>query len=184
MRSERRGVLRGLCLAAAAVLGGRPGRARAAVRRPFRRVVTGLDAAGRSTVLIDGPVPPEGTWAREDQQGAQPWLVERIPVDLGDSHDPIAGRALAELPPPGGAFFRIFTWQPGAGWPMHRTPTVDFLVVVSGRLELILETGSVRLGPGDCLVQRRTRHAWRVQGDQPCTFAAVFLPSSASTEGK
>jgi mannose-6-phosphate isomerase-like protein (cupin superfamily) len=60
---------------------------------------------------------------------------------------------------------------------MHRTPTVDLLVVVSGSLELILETGSVSLGSGDCLVQRGTQHAWRVQGDQPCTFAAVFLPS-------
>ena len=177
MRSERRGVLRRLLVAVAAALSGRSGEARAADRRDYRRVVTGVGADGRSTVLIDGPVPPEGTWVAEGQQGAQPWLVERIPVDLGNPRDPIAGHALAELPPPGGAFFRIFTWQPGVGWPMHRTPTVDFLVVVSGRLELILETGSVNLGPGDCLVQRGTQHAWRVKGDQPCTFAAVFLPS-------
>jgi hypothetical protein len=115
MVSERRGVLRGLFAAVAAALSSRSGEARAADRRAYRRVVTGVDAAGRSTVVIDGPVPPEGTWVAEGQQGAQAWLVEHIPVDLADPRDPIAGHALAELPPPGGAFFRIFTWQPGPG---------------------------------------------------------------------
>jgi quercetin dioxygenase-like cupin family protein len=103
----------------------------------------------------------------------------RIPVDLADFHDPAAGQKLADLPPPAGAFFRVFTWQPGAGFPMHRTPTVVFQVVVSGRLELILAAGPVQLGSGDCLVQRGTSQAWRVPGAEPCTFAAVFLPAIA-----
>jgi mannose-6-phosphate isomerase-like protein (cupin superfamily) len=137
-----------------------------------------VNVAGKSTVLMDGPVPPDGAWSTKSQRGAQAWLVDRIPVSLADSRDPIAGRTLGDFPPPGGAFFRIFTWQPGSGFEMHSTPTIDFLVIVSGQLELILEAGSVRLGPGDCLVQRGTRHGWRVVGDAPCTFTAVFLPAS------
>jgi len=175
---DRRGVLRGMLAAAAGVLGPQPV-ARAAQSPPVhRRVVTGVNASGKSAVLIDGPVPPEGTWAREGQYGSQAWLVDRIPVDLTDSRDPIAGHPLGALPPPGGAFFRVFTWEQGSGFDMHQTPTIDFLVVVSGRMELLMEEGSAKLGPGDCVVQRGTRHAWRVVGDEPCTFAAVFLPAA------
>lgn len=72
----------------------------------------------------------------------------------------------------------MFTWEPGSGFDMRQTPTIDFLVVVSGRMELLVEEGSAKLGPGDCVVQRGTRHAWRVVGDEPCTFAAVFLPTA------
>ena len=178
VHGDRRGVLRGMLAAAAGVFGRPPG-ARATQSPPVhRRVVTGVNAVGKSAVLIDGPVPPEGRWARKGQYGSQAWLVDRIPVDLADSHDPIAGHALAALPPPSGAFFRTFTWEPGSGFDMHQTPTIDFLVVVSGRMELRMEEGSAKLGPGDCVVQRGTRHAWRVVGDEPCTFAAVFLPAA------
>jgi len=82
----------------------------------------------------------------------------------------------------GGAFFRMFTWEPGSGFDMHETPTIDFLVVVSGCMELLMEEGSAKLGPGDCVVQRGTRHAWRVVGHEPCSFAAVFLPAAPSPQ--
>jgi hypothetical protein len=38
-----------------------------------------------------------------------------------------------------------------------------------------LDTDSRILGPGDVVVQRGTRHGWRVAGAEPCTFAAVFI---------
>jgi hypothetical protein len=44
--------------------------------------------------------------------------------------------------------------EPGSGFDMHQTPTIDFLVVVSGRMELLMDEGSAKLGPGDCVVQR------------------------------
>lgn len=45
---------------------------------------------------------------------------------------------------------------------MHRTPTLDYIVVIQGLLELILDSGETRLlHPGDTVVQRGTMHAWR-----------------------
>jgi naringenin degradation protein FdeH len=73
----------------------------------------------------------------------------------------------------------IFTWQPGFSFPMHRTATVDFVIVVSGRLELLLESGSTIVGRGDCVVQRGTRHGWRVVGNEPCTVAAIAVGANA-----
>jgi quercetin dioxygenase-like cupin family protein len=73
----------------------------------------------------------------------------------------------------------MFTWQPGFSYRMHRTPTVDFIVIVSGQLELLLDDGSVRLKPGDSVVQRGTSHGWRVIGKEPCTFAGVLVSITA-----
>jgi quercetin dioxygenase-like cupin family protein len=73
----------------------------------------------------------------------------------------------------------MFTWQPGAGFDMHRTPTLDFVIIVSGWLELLLDSGTVKLGPGDCVVQRGTSHGWRVIGDEHCTFVGVCVSAKA-----
>jgi len=40
--------------------------------------------------------------------------------------------------------------------------TVDYNILISGELVLMLEEGEVTLsGPGDVVVQRNTNHAWR-----------------------
>ena len=36
---------------------------------------------------------------------------------------------------------------------MHRTPTIDLVIVLSGRVELVLDAETVQLGPGDTVVQ-------------------------------
>lgn len=74
-----------------------------------------------------------------------------------------------------GVHFDLFTWQPGAGFSLHATETIDVGVILSGEIELILETETVVLGPGDCFVQRGTVHGWKVIGDKPCTFVAVLI---------
>lgn len=76
---------------------------------------------------------------------------------------------------PKGRTWKLDLWQPGAGYEMHRTPTLDFVIIVSGRLELLLDNGTVQLGPGDCLVRCGTLHGWRVIGSEPCTFAGVMV---------
>jgi quercetin dioxygenase-like cupin family protein len=52
---------------------------------------------------------------------------------------------------------------------------VDFIVIVSGALELILDDGSKVLNAGDVAIQRGTAHAWRVVGSEPCTFVGIML---------
>ena len=44
--------------------------------------------------------------------------------------------------------------DPARGPGMHRTDTIDLLVVVSGEVDLVLEAETVRLSAGDCIVQR------------------------------
>jgi quercetin dioxygenase-like cupin family protein len=61
---------------------------------------------------------------------------------------------------------------------MHTTPTLDFIVVLSGQLEVGLENGTQRLGPGDVLVQRGTAHSWRNPGFEPCTFVVILIDAA------
>jgi mannose-6-phosphate isomerase-like protein (cupin superfamily) len=146
---------------------------------PHRRVVTGVNASGKSVVVSDGRVPTEGRWSDGGANGADLWCLNQVPVDLSDSRDPIKGYKGQEWPPEGGAIARTGTWPPGFQFQMHRSATIDFLFVISGRIELLLDEGSVTLGPGDCCVQRGTNHGWRVVGNQPCTWGGVLLAAKA-----
>ncbi len=58
---------------------------------------------------------------------------------------------------------------------MHRTETVDYGVVLSGEIDLILDTGSVRLQVGDVVIQRGTNHAWGNNSGRPCRMLFVLL---------
>ena len=115
-----------------------PGESRAI----HRRVVTGVTASGKSRVVSDGPV-PGGGWTAKGADGADLWLLNRVPVDLDDQRDPIEGYTAQQWPPAGGVIARILTWQPGFAFQMHRSKTIDFVFIVSGRLELLLDDGSV-----------------------------------------
>lgn len=143
---------------------------------PTRRVVTGLNATGKSAIVSDGPVPATARYSNPGEaSGSDLWLEKSVPVKNLDQTDPMADYSMQAGPPTGGVIVGTLTWEPGYSYPMHRSDTVDFLFVISGQIELILEEGSTVLESGDSLVQRGTYHAWRVGGDESCTLAVVLL---------
>jgi len=59
---------------------------------------------------------------------------------------------------------------------MHRTATIDYEFIVSGRCVLELDDGAKReLRPGDTVIQNGTRHAWRNPYDEPCVIVVVLI---------
>jgi mannose-6-phosphate isomerase-like protein (cupin superfamily) len=48
-------------------------------------------------------------------------------------------------------------------------------MVLEGEISLELDTGEVLLEPGDCVVQRGTRHAWRNRSGGPVKMMAVMV---------
>lgn len=142
-----------------------------------RRVVTGINSSGKSTIVSDGIV-PENARSLALTTGnsfSDLWIENQVPVDLNDNIESLIGYKQKTEPPQGGVTARIVTWQPGFSYPIHRTATLDFIFVISGKLELILEDGSTIVAPGDSVIQRGTLHGWRVVGDEPCTVAAILL---------
>lgn len=58
---------------------------------------------------------------------------------------------------------------------MHKTPSVDYGVVLSSELWIEVDDGAhTRLRPGDTIVGIAARHAWRNKADEPATVAFVL----------
>lgn len=78
--------------------------------------------------------------------------------------------------PPQGAIFCMSEIKPGAAVPMHRTQSIDYVVVLGGEISLRLDGGEETvLRKGDLLVQQGVNHAWENKGDVPCTMLFVLL---------
>ena len=58
---------------------------------------------------------------------------------------------------------------------MHRTKTLDYGIVLSGEVYLVVDEGETLLKPGDVVVQCGTNHAWSNRGEHPCRMAFVLI---------
>lgn len=162
-----------------------------------RRVVVGLDADGRSAITSDGVTETHlvtGAFARNDL-----WQATEVPTPALAENSLTA----AHIPPPeGGYTYNITAFPPDSEWNfdgeydqalidagaadcvivgepgMHITETVDIVTLLSGELTAIVETGETVLRPGDTLVQRGTKHAWRNRGDVPAVIVAIQIAAT------
>jgi uncharacterized cupin superfamily protein len=62
---------------------------------------------------------------------------------------------------------------------MHRTRSIDYAVVISGEIDMLLDEGEVHLKAGDAIVQQATNHAWVNRGTEPCRIAFVLIGAGA-----
>jgi quercetin dioxygenase-like cupin family protein len=58
---------------------------------------------------------------------------------------------------------------------MHRTKTVDYGIVLSGEVYLVLDKQETLLKAGDVVVQRGTNHAWANRSSEPCRMAFILV---------
>ena len=170
---------------------------------PRRRIVTGHDATGRSVVVSDEAVEPVTVSLLPGAEFHQIWARD-APASLpNDAEAPDGWRyfppsdgfrfgfftlgpdsvTLPEDLDIGAALSELEAHLPGMGEVMepdhpgmHTTDTVDFDIVMSGEVWLELDDGQeVGLGPGDCVVQNGTRHAWHNRTSEPVTVAVALV---------
>src|SRR5260370_14508738 len=60
---------------------------------------------------------------------------------------------------------------------MHRTRSLDYGVILSGEIDMMLDDTTVHLKQGDVVVQQATNHGWINHGTQPCRILFVLLDS-------
>lgn len=166
-----------------------------------RRVVTGHDAEGRSTFVAEGEAPNfkempgfKGLFLTDL------WETDGAPASNAGDKD-AAARPIRLEPPQNGTILRIVEFPPDSAWRgvtdgkagfkaigaahapdkrssdamMHKTSTVDYIIVLMGEIHAVLESGEKLLRAGDILVQRGTNHSWSVRGTEPCIVAAVLV---------
>jgi len=148
----------------------------------IRRVVTGHDPSGKAVVTIDevaGNVRP----LREGASATVIWSTQGFPVDNTEMLDG-AQRPVATSHADG-TVFRVIEYAPGVAPRNHRTDSIDYAVVLSGSIDMVLDGTTVRLKAGDVLVQRGTIHDWVNSGPDPCVIAFVLIAAKPVTiEGK
>lgn len=67
---------------------------------------------------------------------------------------------------------------------MHRTETIDYGIVIQGRITLILDGEEIDVEQGGVIVQRGTNHAWANRTDQVCRLAFILLDAEYDAELK
>jgi quercetin dioxygenase-like cupin family protein len=61
---------------------------------------------------------------------------------------------------------------------MHLSSTVDYIVLLRGRVKLVLDKDETVLNPFDVVVQRGTNHAWVNLEETPALLLAVLIDAS------
>ena len=119
------------------------------------------------------------------------WSTDATPNLDDDIGGPAADTG---FPPPGASKFGLVFVPPHAtgAWDaahspdaMHASATIDYEVVISGKIDIILDSGERRtLTPGSCLVMAGANHAWSNPYDEPCVYAAIILGAQSDKEFK
>jgi mannose-6-phosphate isomerase-like protein (cupin superfamily) len=174
-----------------------------------RRVLTGHDAGGRSTFIADGEAPNVKEMASMPGLALTDlWETAAAPASNAGEQD-AAARPVRLEPPKNGTILRIVEFPPDSAWRggadgaaafksigaghaqdrgssdpmMHKTSTVDYIIVLKGEIYAVMETGEKLLRAGDILVQRGTNHSWSVRGNEPCIVAAVLVSAKPLSGG-
>ena len=170
----------------------------------MRRIVTGHDEKGKSVITIDGP--PARSLGEEAGGLYELWNTDGNEINTLEEIDRADGEVLLS-PPNGGTKFRYFQINPTPeGVPadlieaataeafekmgaahhrvdttrhpaMHKTKTIDYIILLKGDVTLLLDNEEVDLKPFDVVVQRGTNHAWVNNGNEPALFIAVLIDS-------
>ena len=171
----------------------------------MRRIITGHNAEGKSVITIDGP--PARSLSENEGGLYELWNTDGNEINTLDETDRADSEVLLS-PPVGGTKFRYFQINPTPeGVPadlieaataaafekmgaahhrvdttrhpaMHKTKTIDYIILLKGDVTLILDEEEIDLKPFDTVVQRGTNHAWVNNGTEPALLIAVLIDSS------
>jgi mannose-6-phosphate isomerase-like protein (cupin superfamily) len=168
----------------------------------LRRVVTKLDESGKAVVMSDDSIPLLAS--RSPNGVGEIWVTTKSPARLSFIDD-LAHIKTGVQPPRNGTVFRVVDFPPiteeiekrpvdmlqkivgaentpGKGQPpkhpyMHRTRSVDYAIVLSGEIEMMLDNQTLALKAGDIVVQQATNHAWINRSKGLARVAFVLMDS-------
>jgi quercetin dioxygenase-like cupin family protein len=143
-----------------------------------RRVLVGVDAHGRSSVVRDGhdmalAHPPTGVTIQEV------WWQPKVPARLDD--DGARAHSIGLAAPPDGGVVRVLTVPPTPSErpvDLHFDDSMHVITLLGGQLDIILEVGEVAMKPGDTIVLPASVHDLRNSHEEDATFVYTSFPLS------
>jgi quercetin dioxygenase-like cupin family protein len=149
---------------------------------PVRRVVIGHDRNKKARAIRDDIATNIST--RPNAASTTIWCTEKVPVRLpGEGGDDMGVYRLASGTPPNGTRLMVMDLFPGCRGAMHRTDTLDYVIVLEGEVEMLMDDASVLLRAGDTLVQQGTIHAWTNPTRQHARLAIVLIDAEPLGQG-
>ncbi len=172
-----------------------------ALSEEIRRVVTYVNDEGKAVALFDGDNPHKRVRPQRGTVSRLLWVTNETPAEINQPID----RAAVETgvaPPRGGSVFRIIDIPPitpdvealpadyhasqhgdstpKRHWParhplMHATRSIDYAIILSGEIDMLLDDSEVHFKAGDVLIQQGTNHAWVNRGTEPCRIAFILI---------
>jgi quercetin dioxygenase-like cupin family protein len=139
-----------------------------------RRVVTGHDKDGTSVFLSDGP-PPVIRTAPDGAHFYEMWGTGAMPAPIAPDEPDPTEISLTVPPSPNGTKIRVNEFPPGVVSPTHRTRSVDYGIVLTGEVVLVLDDTETTLRAGDVVVQRGTDHRWENRTDSSARMAFILV---------
>ena len=168
----------------------------------IRRIVTGLDTNNKAIVLFD--TRETINVGKTGNGSLNLWITDTSPPSFSFKDD-AAKKPLGLSPPDMGTAFRVVEFPPtnsaivakldpqfmmkvvgdhapSRGHPvthpfMHRTRTVDYAIIMSGEIDMMLDDSVVHVKAGDVVIQQATNHAWINRSTQPCRVLFVLMDS-------
>jgi len=129
-------------------------------------------------------IEPHAIRTPENPTGPEAWIapiwtnvhpaVNTYGLDCDEAHE-----ARGRLVIPGGSNLQVTDLAPNAAVGMHRTPSIDYNIIVKGEATLITPDGQGGVvetitKAGDVIVQRGTLHAWRA-GPEGVRWICVLI---------
>jgi quercetin dioxygenase-like cupin family protein len=164
-----------------------------AMTMQVRRVVTGHDENGDAVVVSDERLTAVSRGLGAGISGCEMWSTNRMPIDNSAAADAAQRAGFVShyihanyVGMGAGTTFRITEFAPGHARFTHRTETADYVVVLSGMIDMELENDEViHLKPGDVVVQRGTVHTWVNRGSVAAVTAFILMDATpAEVAGK
>jgi mannose-6-phosphate isomerase-like protein (cupin superfamily) len=169
------------------------------VKTSIRRIVTALDETGRSRVLTDETNPNYKKHPVSGIEACVLWTTNAYPPSVAAQSDPVTGKE-GIAPARDGSIFHIVDFPPlktealAAGYvqsmvdpgiknpvalsthPMvHRTDTLDYALIMSGEIDMVVGEELVHCKAGDVVIQQATVHGWLNHSAENCRVAFVML---------
>jgi hypothetical protein len=167
-----------------------------------RRIVTGVNDAGRSYIQSDTLLPTAEVAPGEPVRVGL-WRTESAPASNQGAHDPVPDGVILRTPPAhrGGSVIRITDIPPDARRAytpedlqrrgckttpersakhpgFHATDTVDYAICLEGEIWAVLDDDETLMRPGDVLIQRGTYHAWSNRSESVARMLFILIDAA------
>jgi quercetin dioxygenase-like cupin family protein len=150
---------------------------------PIRRVVTGHSQQKVAKVFRDDFAANVGH--RPKASSTTIWCSDGVPVrmDTCEGGPDLGARMITTGTPPNGTRFMVMDLFPGCEGALHRTDTLDYVIVMEGEVEMRMDESTVTLRAGDVLVQQATNHAWANRTSRHARLGIVLVDAESLGEG-